>query len=188
MKKSDLKIKPRKSQTSSNTSSISSEVINDDEPLILNETRVENEEVQNKVKGRHRFFFAEITFFFFSFCTFPNDFITQKYCLDQITLKNWQYDLDHNITHNFDILNSSTITNSCAVNTSSDIYQFTERNQLEASHFLMIRTSFWIIPAMVSNIVLGALSDDYGRRWVFIPPLLGSFSWSFVLCVITFLK
>ena len=170
--------------------SISDQIDDDDDAPLLEDEEIEkeNDMLIDRIKTRKWWFWAEIVFFFWAFCDYPSTFVMQKYTLDQITLKNWQYDLDHNITHSFDIFNSSISENTCVVNTSSDAYMFSQRNQMMASHFLMVRMSIWIIPAMISNIIFGSISDSYGRRWVFFPPLLGSFCCSTVLTFITFYK
>ena len=134
-----------------------------------------------------QWFWAELVLFLYMFCDFPVTFVNQKYVLEWITVYSWNQDLLHNITHDFNVTNGDTIS-TCIINTSSPEFAFNQRNQKMTSYFGMLRMAVWVFPAMFSTLVLGSVSDRHGRKWAFIPPILGNFVTTFAVIFLIHFK
>ena len=62
----------------------------------------------------------------------------------------------------------------CDVNKSDPVYLFGEEVQRRASNFNLVLVLFSLIPALFVTTFIGAYSDQAGRRYAIIPPLVGS--------------
>ena len=83
------------------------------------------------------------------------------------------------------LLSNGTMTNSshhssnrseslCDVNKTDPVYLFGEEVQRRASNFSMILGLCSLIPALFVTTFIGAYSDQAGRRYAIIPPIVGS--------------
>ncbi|KAI0224064.1 hypothetical protein LSAT2_024899 [Lamellibrachia satsuma] len=62
----------------------------------------------------------------------------------------------------------------CDVNKSDPVYLFGEEVQRRASNFNLVLVLFSLIPALFVTTFIGAYSDQAGRRYAIIPPIVGS--------------
>ncbi|ESN98126.1 hypothetical protein HELRODRAFT_177365 [Helobdella robusta] len=150
-----------------------------------------DESASNKTRKcsfKVKLFWAEIVMFMYAFCDFPSNLVSQKYTLDWIARYNWNQDTLNNVTHNFSLFDNTSDVDPCRSNSSSPEYAFNQRNQWMTSYYFILRTIVWVAPAIVSNLVLGSASDKLGRKWVFVPPVLGGFVMSVALIFITYFK
>jgi len=107
-----------------------------------------------RVLRKRSWFYVEPALTAYCFCQFPIMIIIQKYTLD------W-------LLHNVYAANSSHPTHvrsPCDPNITDDQRQLDDKAQSLASLFSLIESAVWGVPAVIVTIVLGAGSDQLGRR------------------------
>jgi len=121
--------------------------------LIQGGSADESGSVRNRCCRKRSWFYAEPVLTVYCLCQFPIGIIIQKCTLD------W-------ITHNVYAANSSHhIRSPCDPNITDDQRQLDDKAQSLASLFSLIESAVWGVPAVIVTILLGAGSDQFGRRY-----------------------
>ena len=103
------------------------------------------------------------------FCGIPMGMMSQFYIIDYFTAQMSNGTTVNSTSDHF----SNQSDSLCDVNKSDPAYLFGERVQARASNFNMVLSLCSLIPALFVTSFIGAYSDQAGRRYSLIPPLVG---------------
>ena len=118
-----------------------------------------------RLRKPHRTVVVEPIMLITGFCWIPMAMVSQFYIIDYFTVQMSNGTTSDHVSNQSDSL--------CDVNKSDPAYLFGERVQARASNFNMVLSLCSLIPALFVTSFVGAYSDQAGRRYSLIPPLVG---------------